>query len=641
MTTRILLAEDNERLAAMLRSFLESLGHEVLSATDGVAALAALQGGGIDLLILDLKLPGMSGVELLQRIRRSPPPLKTLPVIISTGVYRGEQYARGAEKLGVKAYLEKPFTKEAFLQAVRSSIEQAPPRRQFADLLTELYRSRKSGTLELSGGTLVTLLTGEPVCFSSPEFIPYLLSSGHLSGADLERYPMEGSRRLQLTESGLLSYDELIEQSRLFLSKRLLEAIEHDQAASFTPESPAIQPPLTPVPLPRLMLQGARGGAARFETSALLQRGGALYPARTGEYYRLANLFTMAREEIELLELLDRGLTLEALVAAGSDRQRAASFVGFLIRMGMVWLGNAPAPDRGADFPQKRLFNRPIEEVAEADPETMSFEDLVDEVSESVELVVGEEGMAAPLSASEIGFEQEVQRDYAAIQDKNYYEIFSLTPGNFNFASLKEAYFSRTRHYSPEKFMQLSGATLSRAQDVLSHYANAYNTLSNVVAKERYDEMMNASSIGLGGRQDDGLQARIQFQSGKVFIEMEDFVSAERALQDAYTLTPQDPLTAAYLAWSIYRNPSNSGSRAAQEKCRMLLSKSLQMGRCAEAFAFRGWMLLDEGRDGLAEGEFLKALKLNPREQSAQAGTRLIAERRETEKKGLFKRIFG
>jgi len=73
----------------------------------------------------------------------------------------------------------------------------------------------------------------------------------------------------------------------------------------------------------------------------------------------------------------------------------------------------------------------------------------------------------------------------------------------------------------------------------------------------------------------------------------------------------------------------------------MLLSKSLQMGRCAEAFSFRGWMLLDEGRDGLAEGEFLKAIKFNGRERLALAGVRLITERREAEKKGLFKRIFG
>jgi len=640
MTTRILLAEDNERLAEMLRKFLESLGHQVLSAANGVSALATLERGGIDLLVLDLKLPGMSGIELLQRMHKDPA-LKGVPVIISTGVYRGEQYAQAARKLGVKAYLEKPYTKDAFVAAVRDALQEPPPRQPFADLITQLYRDHKTGVLELSGGTRVTVLSGEPICFSSDAFIPYLVATGHLSRGDLERYPLQGPARLELTQSGLLSYDELVEQSRLFLSKKLVEAIEQSQPGSFSEQKGAIEAPLTPLSVPRLMHQAARSGAPRFDTDAFLNRSAGLYPARTREYYRMVNLFSMGRDEIEIMEALTRGLSMGQVLALAPDRQRAASFLNFLIALGMVALSQAPQPDLGADFPQKRLFNRPIEEVSEADSESMSFEDLVDEVSDSVELVVGEEGMAAPLSPSEIGFEQEVQRDYAAVQDKNYYEIFALTPGSFNFASLKEAYFARTRHYSPEKFMQLSGATLSRAQDVLAHYANAYNTLSNVVAKERYDEMLNANSIGLGGKQDDELQARIQFQSGKVFIQMEDYVNAERALQDAYTLDPQDALTSAFLAWSIYKNPSNSGSRAAQEKCRMLLSKSLQMGKCAEAFAFRGWMLLDEGRDGLAEGEFLKALKLNAREQTALAGMRIITERRESEKKGLFKRIFG
>ena len=52
-------------------------------------------------------------------------------------------------------------------------------------------------------------------------------------------------------------------------------------------------------------------------------------------------------------------------------------------------------------------------------------------------------------------------------------------------------------------------------------------------------------------------------------------------------------------------------------------------------------MLLDDGRDGLAEGEFLKALKINPREMNARKGLRQITEKREAEKKGIFRRLFG
>lgn len=641
MTTRILLAEDHEPLAGMLGSFLVSLGHQVVPAGDGIAALAAIEGGGIDLAILDLKLPGMSGVEVLQRVRRSAS-WSELPIIIMTGVYRGASYAAAAEKLGVKAYLEKPFSKDAFLKAVHSSIEALPARRELVDLLIELHGTRASGTLELSPATRISFLQGDPVSFCSEEFIPFLLSNGHLDPTDLLHYFPLGSGRLRLVEAGLLSLDELLEQSRRFLTIRLSEGINNQlHLASFTPENREIPLPLCPISLPRLIHQAARSRAAGFAVTGFLARCGELYPARTRQYFRKANLLSMGREEIELLEFLVPGRSVAEIVAAGPEPNGAASFLESLVRMGMLTLHRSAEPGQSPDFPQKRLLNRPIEEVTDAEFGTMSFEDLVDEVSDSIEMVVGEEGMAAPLSSSEIDFEQEVQRDFAAIQDKNYYEIFSLTQGSFSFAALKESYFSKTRHYSAEKFMELSGATLTRAQDVLSHYANAYNTLSNVVAKERYDEMLNANSIGVGGRQDDELQARIQFQSGKVFIEMDDFKSAERALQDAYTLDPQDARTCAFLAWAIYKNPSNAGSRASLDKCRMLLSKSLQMGRCAEAFSFRGWMLLDEGRDGLAEGEFIKALKFNPRELLSQAGMRLIAERREAEKKGLFRRIFG
>jgi CheY-like chemotaxis protein len=639
MSSRILLAEDNERLAGMLRTFLESLGHEVDARTDGGAALAGLEREPPDLLILDLKLPVLSGIEVLQRIQRKPE-LKKIPVILMTGAYRGEQYARAAEKLGVKGYLEKPFTREAFLAAVESALQHAPQPQLLLDLLAELHLNRQSGLLRFPGVS-VFFIKGEPVSFSSSQFPAFLSSSGRVPAADLEQYAAPSGSRIELTEAGLLSYEELVDQSRIFLGKLLQQSIEDNRPATFTAGIDAIELPLTPLSLPRLMHEAARTLAGSHPVSQFLHQDGARFPAKTGRYYRLANLFRMGREEIELLERVTGLATLSALVSASQQQAQAASFLELLLRLGMVSLETAPTPEQPPDFPQKRLFNRPIEEVAEAQSGPMNFEDLVDEVSESIELVVGEEGMAAPLSAKEINFEQEVQRDYAAIQDKNYYEIFALTQGNFNFKELKEAYFSKTRQYSPEKFMQLSGATLSRAQDVLSHYANAYNTLSSVVAKERYDEMLNANSIGLGGKKEDELQARIQFQSGKVFLEMEDFPNAERALQDAYTLAPEDAHTSAFLAWSIYKNPSNSGSRAAHDKCRMLLSKSLQMGKCAEAFAFRGWMLLDEGRDGLAEGEFQKALKINPRERVAQDGMRFLGERRESEKKGLFKRIFG
>lgn len=638
MKGSILLVEDNERLAAMLRSLLESRGHRVETAGDGDAALAQLQAQRFDLLVLDLKLPGLNGVELLKRVRHSAA-LKELPVVIMTGAFRGEAYARAAEKLGVKAYLEKPFGKDDFLNAVQGALEEGPARKEISRLLLELYRAGRSGTLELRGGTRIFVVGGEPASFSSPRFSPFLVANNHLQRGDLDQFPPARPGRLPLVEAGLIGYDDLLNQSRQFLSRSLVEAILQGQAPRFVPELDEVELPLTPLSLPRLLHQAV--GAAGFDLPPYLTGKGALWPVRTKEFFRLANLLNMGQEEIELLQRLGQGKSVADILADCGNPVRCAAFLDLLSRMGMLSLSAIPLPDQQPDFPQKIFFNRPIEEIADPEGAEMNFDDLVEEVSDSIEIVVGKKGMAAPLSATEISFEQEVQRDYAAIQNKNYYEIFGMTPGTFSFASLKEAYFAKTRDYSPDKFMQLSGDTLGRAQDVLSHYANAYNTLSSVIAKERYDEMLNANTIGLGGKREDELQARIQFQSGKVFLEMEDYVNAERALQDAYTLDPKDAQTSAYLAWSIYKNPGSKGSQGALEKCRMLLSKSLQAERTAEAFAFRGWMLLDEGRDGLSEGEFQKALRLNPHEPHALGGMRLLRERREAEKKGLFKRIFG
>jgi DNA-binding response OmpR family regulator/tetratricopeptide (TPR) repeat protein len=646
MTTRVLLAEDNASLAQALEKFLTGQGLAVMTAPTGDEALRLLAGDDIDLLILDLRLPGVSGVEILQKIRKSPR-LATLPVIVMSGVYKGDSYVEGAGRLGVKYYLEKPFSREAFLQAVQGALAEARTAvapLPFLELLADIYNDKRTGTLALPQGSPVVFLGGEPLSFLSrgvDDFVSWLAGRGKIGLDDLRAVVASGEGRLFLTQAGLLPFEELLEESRLFLTRRLIEALETNVAATFREEATDPELPLVPLSVPRLLYEAVKGCAAHTGLDAFLAQNDSRYPARTQVYYRRANLTTLRQEDIELLERMNGARPLEE-IATGPARQEAAAFFRYLLLLGMIEFHPAPSSEAAPDFPQKRLFNRPLEELPLGDDEKIDFDDVVEEVAETVELAVGDTGMAAPLSSVEIGFEQEVQRDHAFIKDKNYYELFGLTPSTFSFDTLKEAYFAKTRQYSPEKFMELSGTIMTLAQDVLAHYANAYNTLSSVVAKERYDEMLNADKVvGLSGKQDDRLQAKIQFQSGQVFIDMGEYDNAEKALLDAYTLEPDDPLHCAYLGWAIYCNPANRNSRTAQERARTLLGKSLQYGKHAEAFAFRGMMLLGEGRDGLAEGEFQKALRINPREATARKGLQQLTEKREAEKKGLFRKIFG
>ncbi len=72
-----------------------------------------------------------------------------------------------------------------------------------------------------------------------------------------------------------------------------------------------------------------------------------------------------------------------------------------------------------------------------------------------------------------------------------------------------------------------------------------------------------------------------------------------------------------------------------------MLNRALSFQKSPQAYAFKGWMLLNQGQELLAEAAFTKALKLDARQSYARQGMRRIEENREKNKKGLFRKIFG
>lgn len=648
MSTRVLLAEDNEALSHMLKRFLAAQGHEVLLAGTGTEALRILAANEISLLVLDLRLPEMSGIELLRKLRQTPRG-SSIPVVIMTGYYKGGKFAEAARSLGVRHYLEKPFTQQAFLHATSQALSVKPtiskePLTPLA-MLVDIYYARKSGLLRFRKGSPVAVANGVPLSFVSKkryEFADFLVARGKLSRDDRQYFIDSGEERLFLTQDGLLPHEELLTESRHFLVRQLLDALSLNSPVEFIPGIPDLELPLVPIQLPELIYEAYVNHSLSLNVDAFLSRFGHLFPTRTPLYYKYSNLVVLNQEDIAILSLINGRRQLSALLGDSPSKLRGATFCYFLIAMRFIELNRAPSNELDTVFHPRVLYNRPLEEESHPeDDQVEGFEDLVAEISESVGLAVGDYGIAAPLSSAEISFEQQVERDFSFIANKNYYELFGMTPGTFSFNNLKDAYFARTRPYSQDRLMELGGPALEKAEDVLSAFSTAYNTLTSVVSKERYDELLNAETVGLDGKQDDTLQAQVQFQSGKVFLDMGEFANAEKALIDAYRLEPDKPAHSAYLAWAIYRNPANQGARTAQEKARALLTTSLQNGKEPEAYSFRGWMLLDEGRDGLAEGEFQKALKINPREALAIKGLQKIADKRQAEKKGLFRKLFG
>lgn len=105
---RVLVVDDTKNIRMLLSACLKAEGFEVLAASTGKEAIDLIEDGNIDLIFLDIKMPGMSGTEVLKRIRTVDP---DTPVVIMTA-FATVKNAIDCTRMGAAAYLQKPFTTE-------------------------------------------------------------------------------------------------------------------------------------------------------------------------------------------------------------------------------------------------------------------------------------------------------------------------------------------------------------------------------------------------------------------------------------------------------------------------------------------------------------------------------------------------
>jgi CheY-like chemotaxis protein len=109
---RILVADDNRQFVEMLFATLEDAGHEVVCAYSGLGVMDLIEREEVDLLILDVLMPGLSGDAVAERLG----PSSKIPVLLMTGD-SGGQFAPAGWPL-----LDKPFTEQQLLDAVAALI---------------------------------------------------------------------------------------------------------------------------------------------------------------------------------------------------------------------------------------------------------------------------------------------------------------------------------------------------------------------------------------------------------------------------------------------------------------------------------------------------------------------------------------
>jgi DNA-binding response OmpR family regulator len=157
MPSRILLIEDDARLAAMLRDYLGKAGLEVSVSGTGREGLAGARAGNVDAVVLDLTLPDQDGLEVCRALRAH----SDLPLLMLTA--RGDEEDRivGLE-LGADDYLAKPFNPRELLARLRAVMRRRPGSTQ--------RRPLRFGRLEIDRDARVARVAGEERALTSHQF---------------------------------------------------------------------------------------------------------------------------------------------------------------------------------------------------------------------------------------------------------------------------------------------------------------------------------------------------------------------------------------------------------------------------------------------------------------------------------------
>lgn len=161
MSERILVVDDDETIRRTLRINLRARGYEVEEVATGRDALSTIEDAPPDLVLLDLGLPDVDGVEVLRRLRRS----SDVPVVVLSARQQSDDKVEALDE-GADDYVTKPFGMDELMARVRSALRRTTGER---DLLAAIPPVR-TPSFVLNFGELVATHSGEPVHLTPTEW---------------------------------------------------------------------------------------------------------------------------------------------------------------------------------------------------------------------------------------------------------------------------------------------------------------------------------------------------------------------------------------------------------------------------------------------------------------------------------------
>ncbi|MEM6852100.1 MAG: response regulator transcription factor [Pseudomonadota bacterium] len=163
---RIALVDDDQNILTSVSIALEAEGYEVVTYQDGAAALAAVTDAPPDLIVSDIKMPRMDGMELLRRLRKE----GTVPLIFLTSKDEEVDEVLGLH-LGADDYIRKPFSQRLLLERVKAVLRRAEPSAPGGEEDEDDKQILRRGKLEMDPRRHASTWDGKPVTLTVTEFL--------------------------------------------------------------------------------------------------------------------------------------------------------------------------------------------------------------------------------------------------------------------------------------------------------------------------------------------------------------------------------------------------------------------------------------------------------------------------------------
>lgn len=485
-----------------------------------------------------------------------------------------------------------------------------------------------------------------------------LNKSGIITPEEFERLrkispPSEVER--YLIGAGVISPGDLAKRRAELLGKRLGEALRWPEGI-LTLETQGAEPGPTERLYGELALAHAVAHDVRASTNPLklatLQnqmKNAWLAPTKDLPFF--ARLLPLDNDEEKIVDQVQQPAAVAAIIGGVRNPDTAWNVIRILLALRLV--SKHPQMPHGhmVEFPLSlRSMHAAVarSKTQNAGEDSLELIDLSGDLADDLDAVVtGIRGKAAPVQPQPASAASDPQRtlenelfdELERAKRVNYYELLGTQKNGFKFQDAKKRYFELQRKFSPDKFIMSSGDVMGRAQELLEKLSAAFETLSDIKKKEAYDQKLSTQKLmsGEGSAGGKTLQADVAFQSGLALMETDEWDSAVQQFEIARRLQPGVAAHEVSHAWALYKNPRNRGNSAVLATVKKMLNAAVVRDpRCASGFAYRAWLLVDEGKLDLALMEFNKALRIDASLRIAQQGVQKVETLKKTQKKGLF-----